>query len=158
MIWRVPGMRGGRRSPALTQGIDIFPTLVELTGGKLPREVSGRSLKPLFVSELDAGERAVFTSSAYGELPREVVEQHKDSYADPNTPLHSLAEETSSLPQFRNAMIRTREWKFILSESRPPELYHMNGGWVEPENVADAAGNAAVRRNLEGRLKSWWKW
>jgi choline-sulfatase len=158
MIWHVPGVHGGRRSQALTQGIDIFPTMVDLTGGKPPRDLPGRSLKPLFASEPDEAERAVFTSSGYGELPREVVEQHKDSSAAPDTPLHSLAEETSSQVQFRNAMIRTREWKFILSESRRPELYRMNGSWIEPENVADVAGHAAVRRTLEQRLKTWWKW
>jgi hypothetical protein len=72
--------------------------------------------------------------------------------------LHSLAEETSSHAQFRNSMIRTREWKFILSESRPPELYRMDGGWVERENVADRSEYAAIRRGFDERLRAWWKW
>lgn len=158
MIWHVPGMRGGRRSKALTQGIDIFPTMVDLTGGKLPRELPGRSLKPLFAAEPTEPERAVFTSSGYAELSREIVEEHKDSTQNPNLPLHSLAEETSSHAQYRNSMIRTREWKFIRSESRPPELYRMNGGWVEPENVVDRPENAAIRRDFEQRLTTWWQW
>jgi hypothetical protein len=33
-------------------------------------------------------------------------------------------------------MARTRGWKLILNETRPPELYHMAGGWIEKENVA----------------------
>ena len=158
MIWHVPGIRGGRRSKALTQGIDIFPTLVDLTGGKMPRETPGRSLKALFAAEPNEPERAVFTSSGYAELPRETVEQHKNSAEDSETPLHSLAEEVSSHAQYRNSMIRTRDWKFILSESRPPELYRMDGGWVERENVADRSENAAVRRDMEERLTKWWKW
>ena len=159
MIWHVPGMKGGRQSKALAQGIDIFPTMVDLTGGKLPRELPGRSLKQMFAgTDPNEPERAIFTSSGYAELSREVVEQHKDSSADPDTPLHSLAEETTSYAQYRNSMIRTRDWKFIRSESRPPELYRMNGGWVEPENVAERSEYAAIRRDLEKRLGAWWAW
>src|SRR5882672_3343150 len=28
MIWNAPGLKGGQRSKALTQGIDFFPTLI----------------------------------------------------------------------------------------------------------------------------------
>src|SRR2546421_13111194 len=49
MIWHVPGLTGrGRRLQALAQGIDIFPTLGDLTGGELKWHLPGRSLKPLF--------------------------------------------------------------------------------------------------------------
>jgi hypothetical protein len=34
-------------------------------------------------------------------------------------------------------MARTFDWKLILNETRPPELYHMAGGWIEKEDVAD---------------------
>ena len=159
MIWSVPGMRGGRRSKTLAQGIDIFPTLLDLTGGKARPELPGRSLKPFFAAAgpEEAG-RAIFTSAAYGELPRELVETNKVASEDPEIPLHSLAEETSSLPEKRYAMARTREWKFLLSESRPPELYRMNDGWVERENVADRPEHAAIRRDMEQRLRAFWKW
>ena len=52
MIWHVPGMGGrARRTEALAQGIDIFPTLVELTGGKTDDYLPGRSLKPILTGE-----------------------------------------------------------------------------------------------------------
>jgi arylsulfatase A-like enzyme len=158
MLWHIPGTRGGRQSKALTQGIDIFPTLVDLTGGKLPRELPGRSLKPLFASEPNEPDRAIFTGCGYAELPRETVEEHKNSKEDPDTPLHSLAEEVTSHAEHRSAMARTRDWKFIQSESRPPELYRMDGGWIERENLAGRPENAAIRRSLEQRVQSWWKW
>jgi hypothetical protein len=59
--------------------------------------------------------------------------------------------------QIRDAM-RTREWKMILSETRPPELYHLNGEYIERRNVAAAVESASVRRGLEQRLTGWWKW
>jgi hypothetical protein len=69
-----------------------------------------------------------------------------------------MAEETSSLPQKRYAMVRTQEWKFLLSESRPPELYQMNGGWVETRSVADRPEFAAARREWERCLRSFGSW
>ncbi|HTM50504.1 MAG TPA: sulfatase-like hydrolase/transferase [Bryobacteraceae bacterium] len=158
MIWNAPGLRGGRRSKTLAQGIDYFPTLVDLTGGKAPDGLAGRSLKPFFSGASDPAGHAIFTSASYGELSRELVETNKVASEDAETPLHTLAEETSSGSGNRYSMMRTREWKFLLSESRPPELYRMNDGWVERENLADRPEHAPVRRQMEQRLRAFWRW
>ncbi len=50
MIWRVPGvdgMKAGQRTAALTEYVDIYPTLCELTGVATPKHVEGLSLVPL---------------------------------------------------------------------------------------------------------------
>ena len=158
MIWIVPGLKGGRRSKALTQGVDYLPTLIELTGGKARPELPGRSLKQTFAGAAEPAGRAIFTSASYGELTRELVEKNKMSAEDPEIPLHSLAEENSSDSKNRYSMVRTHEWKFLLSESRPPELYRMNDGWIERQNVAEKAEHAAVRRGMEQKLRAFWRW
>jgi choline-sulfatase len=160
MIWHVPGVTGhGRQTQALAQGIDIFPTLVDLTGGKPNGDLPGRSLKPLFDgrSHPDA-KSAIFTSAGYGEWPRELVETNRLRSADPAVPLHTLVEDLSDEPQHRQSMIRTREWKLLLSESRSPELYRMNDGWMERKNLGGDKEYAGIRRELEGRLLRWWRW
>jgi hypothetical protein len=58
----------------------------------------------------------------------------------------------------RLKMARTQEWKLILSETRGPELYHMNGGVVEKKNIADQKAQAGIRRDMESKLTNWWKW
>ncbi len=160
MIWRVPGMGDrGRRIEALAQGIDIFPTLVELTGGKPDSDLPGRSLKPILTDKNRSDDnRAIFTSAGYAELPRELIETNRLRSADPALPLHTLVEDGSDIPQYRQSTIRTREWKLVLSESRPPELYRMAGGWIERKNLASEEIYASIRRDLETRLISWWKW
>jgi arylsulfatase A-like enzyme len=160
MIWHVPGWNGrGRRTQALAQGIDIFPTLVDLTGGKPYRDLPGHSLKPLFDGKERSGAHdVIFTSAGYGEWPRELVETNRLRSADPSVPLHTLVEDGSDELQHRQSMIRSREWKLLLSESRPLELYCMNGGWVEPRNVAGEKEHAGVRKELETRLTRWWQW
>jgi arylsulfatase A-like enzyme len=158
MIWHAPGISGqGWRTQALAQGIDIFPTLVDLTGGKPVTDAPGRSLKPVFDGKDNSDvTRAIFTSAGYGEWPRELIETNRLRSADPATPLHTLVEDLSDDLQYRQSMIRTREWKLILSGSRPPELYRMNGGWVEQKNLADDKQHARIRRDLETRLTRWW--
>jgi hypothetical protein len=116
-------------------------------------------LKPLFDSKERSGANdVIFTSAGYGEWPRELVETNRLRSADPSVPLHTLVEDGSDELQHRQSMIRSREWKLLLSESRPPELYCMNGGWVEPRNVAGEKEHARVRKELEGRLTRWWQW
>jgi phosphoglycerol transferase MdoB-like AlkP superfamily enzyme len=128
MIWHVPGMTGrGRRTQALAQGIDIFPTLVDLTGGKLNRDLPGRSLRPLLEGNHDNARDIIFTSAGYGEWPRELIETNRLRSADPSVPLHTLVEDGSEEFQYRQSMVRTKERKLVLSESRPPELYHKWG-------------------------------
>ena len=154
-----PDRKAGQFTQALAQGIDIFPTLVELTGGKPDGDLPGRSLKPILAGEDRANaSRAIFTSAGYGEWPRELIETNRLSSADPALPLHTLVEDASDELQYRQSMIRNREWKLLLSESRPPELYRMDGGWIERKNLAGDKQYAGIRRDLEMSLTRWWQW
>lgn len=47
MVMRVPGIAGGAQSAALTQLLDIYPTLCDLIGVPIPATVEGRSLAPV---------------------------------------------------------------------------------------------------------------
>jgi iduronate 2-sulfatase len=46
-IVSAPGFDKGTRSPALVEMVDIFPTLVKLTGGDIPSSCDGKSLIPV---------------------------------------------------------------------------------------------------------------
>ena len=158
-IWRVTGMRKGHRSADLAQGIDILPTLAELTGGARRPEWMGRSLKPCLEGggNQDAN-RAIFTSAGYGELSKEVLDEKSKLHETSDLPLHTRVMNEDVKPSHRTSVVRAREWKMILSETRAPELYRMNGGYIERENIAGSAQVAGVRRGLEQRLQQWWKW
>jgi arylsulfatase A-like enzyme len=158
-IMRVPGMRQGRRSAGLVQGIDILPTLAEMTGGVRRPEWMGRSLRPCLTggSNQDAG-HAIVTSAGYGELSKEVQDEKSELHETSELPLHTRVMNENVKASHRTSMIRTREWKMILSETRAPELYRLNGGYIERENVAEGAQAAGVRRGLEQRLQQRWKW
>jgi iduronate 2-sulfatase len=66
MIFSVPGMAGnGRHSEALTEFVDIYPTLADVCGLSLPEHLQGKSLRPLLE---DPG--AAWDDAAYSQYPR----------------------------------------------------------------------------------------
>ena len=93
------------------------------------------------------------------DLPSDYFDNPEPFYKpDSDIPFHTRVENRTWQDKSRTIMARTREWKLILSETRPPELYNMDDGWVEKENVVDRGEFAAVRRMLEARLHSLWRW
>ena len=155
MIWYAPGRlpQGVRRS-ATAQLCDVFPTLMDLTGSAVPSNLPGRSLKPLLQNEDgNAPDRTVFTSAAYGRIDFAKLPEGAD-----DTALHTRVLRFAMNPKYRTSMARTKEWKLILNEEGPPELYHVNGGHAERANVADRKEYAGVRRSMEQSLSQWWKW
>ena len=160
MIWSCPGrMKKGLKSGSLAQCVDIFPTLLDLTAGESRDDLEGRTLKPFLLGEAEPeGDFAVFASAAYGNVSSDIVDPSLDLSDPDEKPLHTRVLEQSMKPDHRTMMLRSRDWKLILNETEPPELYHMDGGWIERENVAERSEHAAVRGRMEARLQKRWVW
>jgi arylsulfatase A-like enzyme len=159
MIWRIPGGAKGVRTKAFAQHTDLFPTLAEVAKTPAaPSDLSGRSLRRFFQSENDDPAHTIFTSAGYGELTD--AELHLPlNPSDPKaTPRHTLVMNRNMNPDHRTAMARTAEWKLVMTETRGPELYRLDGGVTESRNLAAEPAHAEVRRKLESKLTSWWKW
>lgn len=62
-IVSAPGFKKGRRSDALVEMIDIFPTVVELTGGEIPEILDGKSVVPIL--EKPSGNLRSYALSEY---------------------------------------------------------------------------------------------
>lgn len=159
MIWWAPGrIPKNQRTKALAQGIDFFPTLADMSGGSIPSDLPGRSLKPFIHGERDADDRVIYTSAGFDDLDDEQLNltlTPEDTAVDPR---HTQVMEKHFAPKFRSKMIRNQDWKLILNESHPAELYKMDGGRVEKQNIADQPQFASTRRTLENQLAAWWKW
>jgi arylsulfatase A-like enzyme len=157
MIWRVPGVKGGRVAGQTAAQVDLRPTLAALTGARAREGWMGRSLATCLRGEEDAS-REFYTSAGYSEMTPELLDPNSKLHREDNGPLHTRVMNHNMEPARKTAVLRSGEWKMILSETRPPELYRMGNGWVERENVAAGPGAAAVRRDLEQKLAKWWKW
>ncbi len=160
MIWYAPGhIQNGARLRNLTQGIDIFPTLLDLTEEQNQWDLDGRSLKSFLQGDggVSQSER-IFTSGAYGDVDPNVTNPSLNLDDEDETPLHTRIMRQGMQPTFRTKMIRTHQWKFILNESDPPELYSLKPGRKERKNVALRDEFNETRRTLEKELTAWWPW
>lgn len=161
LLWRAPGrIAAGLRTDALAQSADLFPTLAELTGDPAPPEVSGISLARALQERAGEDLRPeIFTSAAYGDLAEDVLPPDLAPADRDATPRHTRVLRPTMRPMHYTKMVRTHEWKFILNETEPPELYRLaDGSPRERANLAESREHAATRRNLEGRLNAWWRW
>jgi iduronate 2-sulfatase len=61
LIYKVPGIQGGKKAAGLNEFIDIYPTLCELTGISRPASLQGMSLVPLLHNPGLPGKTAVFS-------------------------------------------------------------------------------------------------
>ncbi len=90
-----PGViKPGSGSNAMMQWIDLFPTLIEVAGGKVPAGLDGRSFAPVLRGKANKFRDEIFTT-------------HSGDGAMNVYPIRS---------------VRTREWKYLLNLN--PELAH----------------------------------
>ncbi|YCM46213.1 sulfatase [Verrucomicrobiaceae bacterium 227] len=61
LIISAPSMKGGQRTKALTELVDLFPTLCDLTGNPVPESLHGTSLKPVLNNPAIAWKEGVFS-------------------------------------------------------------------------------------------------
>jgi len=129
LIIRAPDMAArGQRTRALTEVIDIYPTLCELAGLELPGHLEGLSMVPL----LDEPERA-WKKAAFSQYPRGAVMGYS----------------------MRTDRYRYTEWKHMKSAAvAARELYDHQNDPQENTNIADAPANRALVEELSRMLHS----
>ncbi len=159
LIWWAPGrIASGTRTNALAQSADLFPTLADLTGGPPPEKASGVSVADSLAGSSE-GRRHLFTSAAYGDLGADALPPNLTPDDEDAKPRHTRVLNPTMSPTYRTKMVRTHEWKYILNESEPPELYRIaKSRPTERQNVAQSRGHAGIRRSLERELSAWWPW
>ena len=159
MLWWAPGrITPGTRTDALALSSDLFPTLCELTDGQPVEQASGLSLAETLRGG-DQGRAEIYTSAAYGDLAPDVLPPDLAPNDEDGVPRHTRVLRPTMRPMHRTKMVRTREWKLILNETEPAELYSIADSTPrERANLAGASEHAAVRRGLEEKLSAWWPW
>ena len=67
---KAPGFQGGQKTPALTEFIDIYPTLCDLAGLPKPSHLQGESLVPLMRDPTLPGKAAAISRFRNGDTIR----------------------------------------------------------------------------------------
>ena len=140
LIIRVPGMKAaGRRTNALVEFVDIYPTLCEICELGVPtQQLEGTSFAPLLDDPNRNWKKAVFS-----QYPRGSLEDR-----DKMVMGYSM----------RTERFRYTEWKHLKSgKILARELYDHRWDPQENVNVIDEPRYTAVLKNLEKMMKFGWK-
>lgn len=130
LIVRYPRMtQGPRRDEHLVLNLDLAPTLAELAGVPVPRQLDGRSLVPLLRAE---------TVNA--------TDQWRSDF---------LIESFSTIPVPQRA-VRSERWKYVRNDSNPPfeELYDLTRDPHEMENLLVLAPADPTHRDAAAAMRA----
>lgn len=127
LMFRAPGMPAGQRTRALTEFVDIYPTLCDLAGLSKPNHLQGTSAVPLFTDPDRPWKRAAFSQYPRGRVMGRSVRTNAHRYT---------------------------EWRDTKKDELVArELYDHVSDTAENRNVVDLPENAARVRELAALLK-----
>jgi len=139
MLVRVPGgAQGGKRSAALVELLDLFPTLVELCGLPPPGGLEGVSLVPVLKDPAASVKGGAFT-----QHPRPAYYDREPS-----------KQPTAMGVSVRTAAVRYTEWRdWKTGETVARELYEDADEPAETRSLLDDPRLAGAQREAEQRLR-----
>ena len=126
---------GGRKSRALTELVDVFPTLCEIARLPTPDNLDGASLADLFENPDQLWKRAVFS-----QHPREIP---------------GLGPGMGY--SMRTSRYRYTEWGALDSPYRTAELYDYKGQPLEVENLANEPDAKTLANGLAAMMREGWR-
>lgn len=155
LIARGPGgFTGGRRVAGLVSNLDLYATILELTGVPVPPDTQGISLLPLAQGRVKSVRDAVFGELTYHTAydPMRAVRTERYKY------IRSYAERPDSLPTHVDAS-PTKDFlrdQGYFERRRPAEqLYDLLADPGEQVNLAADPASGPILAELRLRLDNW---
>ncbi|MBV9194358.1 MAG: sulfatase [Solirubrobacterales bacterium] len=155
LIIRGPGgFLGGHVTDALTSHLDIYPTLLELAGARVPANSHGHSLLPLVRRETTEVREELFAELTYHAAydPQRAIRtgRHKliRHFGDRLAPVLPNIDDSPS-----KSLMIAAGWA---TQRRPRvELYDLVMDPGEMRNLAEVSEFAPLRDELDARLHEW---
>ena len=142
IFWGPGRVPSGLKVEEPVQLIDVMPTLLEMSGLRVPEGVQGRSLQPLL--------RGAAATPASGGWKRRPLIAEKQPFSDTD---HPNATEAYA--------IMDGKWKLIQNVARPPEKpeFELFDFYADPLDQKDlAAGHPDVVAKMAKELGAWREW
>ncbi len=131
LIISAPGQKTrGQGCPRLAELVDLYPTIVDLAGYKVPRNLDGQSLKPLLDDPKAPGKPGAYTQVQRGG--------GKDK------------------PGFMGRTVRTERWRYTEWDDakKGVELYDHDNDPLEANNLANQEKYAKTVEELKALLRA----
>ncbi len=137
IVYQPGNPNNGQRCRRLTEGVDIYPTLMELCGFDQPSGLEGTSLVPVLKNPTRSWKRGAFSMVGRGELQAGAPED--------------IA--------FFGRTVKTERWRYTEWDhgKRGIELYDHAHDPGEVDNLAEKSDLAPTRKQLAELLHSGWQ-
>lgn len=131
----------GQRIDVPTESIDLTPTLLQMNGLEIPREMDGRSLLPF----LEGHPPKDWKDCVHLEL----------DFGEPGTPTAPQVSTGLPLEKCNLAILREARFKLVhFNGGLPPLLFDLENDPAEMQNIADDPNHAATLLRLTQKLLS----
>ncbi|MDR8392410.1 sulfatase [Aliifodinibius sp. S!AR15-10] len=161
----------GSRTNAMVSWIDIFPTLLDLTGGSIPGDLDGRSFAPVLKGETDSHRDHIFTTHSgdgkFNVYPIRSVRTDRYKYILNLLPDHYHSNH-SDINRYDGAGEYWHSWEKAAKENpeaeaiynkyfeRPKEeFYDLQEDPTEQNNLIDSGQHQEIISDLRERLQQW---
>jgi arylsulfatase A-like enzyme len=146
-----PGIKAGKTS-SLTEFVDVFPTICDLAGVSIPKNLDGKSLKPLMVKNT-----ASVKDFSISQYPRKLkkAEMTKLGYTDSKMMGYSLRTDKYRYTIWMNNF--TSKQTFNESQVYASELYDYVKDPLEKVNVVNDKNYTATSAALKSKMITFFK-
>ena len=146
-----PGIKAGKTS-SLTEFVDVFPTICDLAGVAIPKNLDGKSLKPLMLNNKTKGKE--YSISQY---PRKLkkLEMIKKGYADSKMMGYSLRTDQYRFTIWMNNF--TSKDTFNESQVYVSEMYDYVKDPLEKVNVVNDRNYTSISASLKSKMIAFFK-
>lgn len=146
-----PGIKSGKTN-SLTEFVDVFPTICDLAGVTIPKNLDGKSLKPLMLNNKAKGKEY-----AISQYPRKLkkAEMAKLGYTDAKMMGYSLRTDQYRYTIWMNNF--TSKEAFNESQVYASELYDYVKDPLEKVNVVNDKNYSAPSAALKSKMIAFFK-
>ena len=146
-----PGIKSGKTN-SLTEFVDVFPTICDLAGVAIPKNLDGKSLKPLMLNNKLAGKE--YSISQY---PRKMkkAEMARVGYTDSKIMGYSLRTDKYRFTIWMNNF--TSKQSFNEAQVYASELYDYVKDPLETVNVVNDKSYASTSKELKSKMIAFFK-
>jgi len=146
-----PGIKAGKTS-SLTEFVDVFPTICDLAGVAVPKNLDGKSLKPLMLNNKTKGKEY-----AISQYPRKLkkAEMAKLGYTDAKMMGYSLRTDKFRYTIWMNNF--TSKQPFSEDKIYASELYDYVKDPLEKVNVVNDKNYTSISASLKSKMITFFK-
>ncbi|MFW9783013.1 MAG: sulfatase [Candidatus Heimdallarchaeota archaeon] len=147
-------IKGGKVIHEMISNIDLLPTILEIVGGKPPRQIEGRSFYPLINNLYGRFRNEIYTEKTYHEIydPIRSIRTEKYKYI-------RNFERLDTLYQLPLDIQRSPSGTFIQETIKKPreeeELYDLENDPNEQTNLIKDQAYAEILTELRQKLMDW---